>query len=191
MQSILQRMRLIATQYLIINVIIEMLCITLTKLLKVVKELATQLGRDYVPKVRVSGIKLLLVSIGTVETGQNFAKRTQFPDDLLLADPDNCTYKALGLYSGLQPTLFNIATPISIGKRFMKDGAKDMVQALGKWKPYQTPKGGQWKYQGGMFVFDGYTCVYGHYDQATGAHPDLEEVFCLVSQQVDKRLSRQ
>lgn len=33
-----------------------------------------------------------------------------------------------------------------------------------------------WCCQGGMFIFDGETCVWSHFDQATGAHADYADV---------------
>lgn len=33
-----------------------------------------------------------------------------------------------------------------------------------------------WCCQGGMFIFDGETCVWSHFDQATGAHADFADV---------------
>jgi hypothetical protein len=32
-----------------------------------------------------------------------------------------------------------------------------------------------------MFVFEGQRCVWCHYDKATGAHPDLEQVVKLAT----------
>eukprot|EP01023_Acetabularia_acetabulum_P006942 TRINITY_DN12953_c0_g1_i1.p1 TRINITY_DN12953_c0_g1~~TRINITY_DN12953_c0_g1_i1.p1 ORF type:complete len:286 (-),score=23.67 TRINITY_DN12953_c0_g1_i1:861-1625(-) len=143
-------------------------------------ELGMQLARDYLPELTKQKIKLLFVSVGTLETGKDFSKNTNFPEDRLYADPLNVTYDALGLYKGLPRTFFNIQTPISIAKRFLRDGAKDMLKVFDNWIPYQTPKPGQFTQQGGMYIFDGHECIYGHYDEATAASPDLNEVFKLI-----------
>lgn len=57
------------------------------------------------------GIKLYLVSIGSAERGQEFAKLTGFPEDRLLADPDSQTYAAMGWYNSISKTFFSIQVP--------------------------------------------------------------------------------
>ena len=59
------------------------------------RELATELARDVLPQLQGSGTKLLLFSIGTPERGKEFADKTGFPEDLLLADPKGETYAAV------------------------------------------------------------------------------------------------
>ena len=59
------------------------------------RELATELARDVLPQLQGTGTKLLLYSIGTPERGREFAKKTGFPEDLLLADPTSETYAAV------------------------------------------------------------------------------------------------
>ncbi len=60
------------------------------------RELATELARDVLPQLQGTGTKLLLISIGTPERGREFAAKTGFPEELLLADPESETYAAVG-----------------------------------------------------------------------------------------------
>mmetsp|Transcript_9912 Transcript_9912/g.13800 ORF Transcript_9912/g.13800 Transcript_9912/m.13800 type:complete len:82 (-) Transcript_9912:269-514(-) len=73
-------------------------------------------------------------------------------------------------------TFFNKETPFSILERQKRDGAKDMLDALQRWKPWIPPKLEQGLQQGGTFVFNGKDEVFQHYDPSTGAHADLSEV---------------
>ena len=60
------------------------------------RELATELAREVLPQLQGTGTKLLLISIGTPERGREFAAKTGFPEELLLADPESETYAAVG-----------------------------------------------------------------------------------------------
>ncbi|KAK9820381.1 hypothetical protein WJX72_009668 [[Myrmecia] bisecta] len=71
-------------------------------------------------------------------------------------------------------TFFNPLTPLAIGKRVLKDGAKELREVLTNWKPFNPPKLGQALQQGGAIIFDGKEVVWQHYDTATGAHADPE-----------------
>lgn len=58
----------------------------------------------------------------------------------------------------------------------------DLLQdVLPRWKAWQPPKLDQALQQGGIFVFDGERTVYSHYDEATGAHADLDGVLGTVA----------
>jgi len=59
------------------------------------RELATELAREVLPQLQGTGTKLLLISIGTPERGKEFAAKTGFPEELLLADPESETYAAV------------------------------------------------------------------------------------------------
>jgi hypothetical protein len=69
--------------------------------------LAIQLRRDIKPTLDQQGVKLFLVSIGTLERSRDFAGVTGFPSDCLFADPDSASYKALGLVKGVKQTFFS------------------------------------------------------------------------------------
>ena len=73
------------------------------------RELARELAANVWPELRPLGIKFYLVSIGPPERAQEFSKLTGFPEDQLLADPDNVLYEALGMRKDIASTFFNIA----------------------------------------------------------------------------------
>jgi len=99
-----------------------------------------------------------------------------FPKENLFADPENTCYSSLGLKKGVVTTFFNQETPFSILARAQNDGAKDLVDALSRWKPWIPPKLDQGLQQGGTFVFAGNQEVFQHFDPSTGAHADLNQV---------------
>lgn len=137
------------------------------------QELAGQL-RDLKPQLDDGGVQLVAVSIGTPERGVEFCDHVDFPRECFFADPTAITFDALKLEKSVSRTFFNPATPQAILKRLQKDGAKDLVAATKRWKPWIPPEQSQALQQGGAFVFRGKECVLQHYDQATGDHVDLD-----------------
>lgn len=122
-------------------------------------------------------MKLYLITIGPAPRGKEFCKLTGFPEDRLLADPDNVTYSAMGFKQGFFSTFLNPKTPISIFQRVFKDGASGLKEVLPKtklWIPGKAYKQGT--QQGGALAFNGKQCFWQHYDDATAAHADPEEV---------------
>ncbi|KAF8065706.1 hypothetical protein HT031_002766 [Scenedesmus sp. PABB004] len=147
----------------------------------VVAELAIQLRRDLLPALDSVGVKLFLVSIGTLERSAQFAEATGFPRDRLLADPESCTYEALGLVRGVRQTFFGTETALSFLARMRTPGGMDDIRdVLTRWQVILPPRQEQALQQGGLFVFDGPALVFSHYDQATGAHADLGQVLGLA-----------
>ena len=140
------------------------------------QELACTLAREALPQLREADVKLLCVGIGTAERGREFCAHVGFPEELLLSDPENAGYAALGLKKGVATTFFTIDTPLSILARAQKDGASDLIEATKRWKPWLPPKNDQGLQQGGAFVFEGERLLFGHYDPSTGAHADLNDV---------------
>ena len=59
------------------------------------------------PETNKAGVKLYLVSIGPPPRGKEFCKLTGFPEDRLLADPENVTYSAMGFKQGFFSTFLN------------------------------------------------------------------------------------
>ncbi|GAX72876.1 hypothetical protein CEUSTIGMA_g331.t1 [Chlamydomonas eustigma] len=145
------------------------------------QELATQLQRDVKPKLDEIGVKLLMVSIGTPERSKDFVARTGFPASNLYLDPENITYDALQLKNTVQDTFFNVATPLSIAKRFAEGKSGDLMDILDGWQPWMTPKGPtQALQQGGMYVFQGQRMVFSYQDKATGDHADIEQIMAVA-----------
>jgi hypothetical protein len=145
------------------------------------QELARDLQRQVLPKLQQENIKLYLISIGPPPRGLEFADLTGFPSEQLLADPDNVTYDKLQLKNtGPIATFFDPRTPLTLWKRLRKDGLKGAREALANWKPWIPTKKGQAYQQGGAFYFNGSELVWSHYDPATGAHAEPEEILAAA-----------
>ncbi|GAB5367469.1 hypothetical protein AAMO2058_001232800 [Amorphochlora amoebiformis] len=140
------------------------------------QELAKQVERDVLPILKENGIKLIAVGIGTGERAKEFCAHIPFPEENLFADPENACYTALGLKKGVATTFFRPETPFAILARANKDGAKDLLEATKRWKPWIPPKLDQGLQQGGTFVFKGDEQLFEHFDPSTGAHANLDDV---------------
>lgn len=128
------------------------------------------------PELDKLGIKLFLVSIGTLERSKEFVKATGFPAENLFCDPDNISYDALSLKAGVGATFFSFETPLAIKKRMDEGRDGDLKEIMPRWTPWIPPKTEQAFQQGGIFVFEGTRCVLDHFDKATGAHADFAMV---------------
>lgn len=128
-------------------------------------------------------------TVGTFERSKDFVRETGFPAERLLADPDGDAYAALGLVKGVAQTFFSVETPLALLRRMQRPGGLDDLRdrVLPRWQPWQPPRGfNQALQQGGVFVFDGDELAYSHFDQATGAHADLDGVVALARDLVVK-----
>lgn len=143
-----------------------------------------ELNRDAVPALDAAGVKLLVVSIGTLERSRDFVKENAFPIEKLYADETSATYEALGLRKGVKETFMEKSTPESILARWNKDGAKTLLGVLKRWKPWLPPKPDQGYQQGGSFVFRGSETLYASYDVSTGAHAPLEDILKAAGAQM-------
>jgi len=92
----------------------------------------------------------------------------------LYADPDNVCYDALKLNKELK-NFSQKSTPEMLMDRWNKDGAKDLIGVLKRWKPWIPPKPEQGFQQGGTFVFSGDKCVYRFYDPSTGVNAPFDD----------------
>ena len=138
------------------------------------------MARDVQPTVEKEGCKLLAIGIGTVERANEFCDHVGFRKEILLSDPENAAYDALQLVSGVKDTFFNEATPFAILDRVKDDGAKDLVAALSRWRPWIPPKLEQGLQQGGTFVFQGGEERFAYRDPSTGAHASLNDVIAVA-----------
>lgn len=132
-----------------------------------------------------NNIDLVIVSIGIPEKGQKLANHLNLHDALewIFVDPDNASYDALELNSGIGTTFASIETPFAFRDRIFgwngrKDGMKDLLDVLGNWKDviFIPPKQEQAFQQGGAFIFKGEDTVFAHYDAAAGAHIEVMNV---------------
>ena len=83
---------------------------------------------------------------------------------------------------GVERTFFNAASPFAIKDRIEKDGAEELRDVMPRWKPWIPPRLDQGLQQGGLLIFEGNKQVFTHYDEATGAHADLQEVLSTATQ---------
>jgi len=130
-----------------------------------------------------NGVDLVIVSIGKPEVlGEKLLKHLDVDDgeDWIFVDPENKLYDALELNSGIETTFFSIETPFAFRDRFFgsngrKDGMKDLLDVLGKWKDavYAPPKSEQAFQQGGVFIFKGADTAFAYYDAAVGTHLEV------------------
>lgn len=141
------------------------------------------IAREIVPiiQTREDKLRLVCIGIGTHERSKEFAGHVGFPDKYLYADPNNAVYDALELIKSSPTQLFfDTRTPLSLGKRIKKGKTDDLRAALANWKPWIPPKLDQGFQQGGAFVFDGETTLFGRKDPATGDHADLNELIQIA-----------
>lgn len=101
-------------------------------------------------------------------------------EEWIFVDPENVLYDALQLNSGVETTFLSVETPFAFRDRFFgtngrKDGMKDLLGVLGKWKDaiFIPPKQEQAFQQGGAFVFKGKDTAYAYYDAAAGTHLEV------------------
>lgn len=87
------------------------------------------------------GVNLVVVSIGLPEKGKMLAEHLEVDngEDWIFVDPENVLYDALQLNSGVETTFLSVETPFAFRDRFFgtngrKDGMKDLLGVLGKWK---------------------------------------------------------
>ena len=116
--------------------------------------------KDVKPKFDSAGVKLIAISVGTLEKACILAESIPFPLESLYADPDCKVYDALGLYYGLGGwTFFNPAS-----------------KALNNYTISATPEDrSSVLQQGGMFVFKGKELLYARKDEGTRNHAPLDE----------------
>lgn len=71
------------------------------------QELARQINESVLSKLQEKSVKLYLISIGPPERGRKFNDLTGLPEELILADPDNLTYDALGFKNDVFSAFFS------------------------------------------------------------------------------------
>lgn len=160
-----------------------------------------QLQRDALPALDAAGVKLLVVGVGSVESGATFAKQTAFsPERLFVDDSDTSdAYAAAGtrntkrdakgkaVFEGMG-SMWSAATNDALEERGKEDlnGVIGNLFNPGPYKPLM-PKAStmqrsmeQTMVQGGSFVFDGNRVVKAHYDESSGAHLSIEALLAAA-----------
>jgi len=151
------------------------------------------LKRDVIPALEEKNIPLYVVGIGSIESGQTFAKQLDFDVNRLLVDTSKETdvYKALGTrnsqrntetgkqqFEGIksmwsQASTDAIETP---SRRADLDSITGKLFNPGPYKPLMPSNMEATFVQGASLVFDGQTTLLEHYDEASGDHVSIEEL---------------
>ena len=160
-------------------------------------ERAVQLRRDALPALEAANVGLAVVGIGSLDAGETFASRTEFPKSMLYVDDsdESETYRAAGTrntkrkpdgkadFEGIG-SMWSQATNDALKER----GKADLDAITGSlfnpgiYKPLM-PKGStmtrsmeKTMVQGGSFVFEGDDVLFEHYDESSGAHAGIDDI---------------
>ena len=156
------------------------------------------------PPLTDADVKLYAVGIGSAESAKTFADKVEFPAELLFADESDTSdaYAAAGtrntkrdengkqIFEGID-SMWSADTNDAIKTRG-KDDLNSITGSLFKPGIYvplmPTGKGlfdpraiEKTLVQGGTFIYDGPNEIFAHYDQASGAHADLDEVIRVAT----------
>ena len=156
-----------------------------------------QLRRDALPALEAANVGLAVVGIGSLDAGETFATRTEFPKSMLYVDDsdESETYRAAGTrntkrkpdgkadFEGIG-SMWSQATNDALKAR----GKADLDAITGSlfnpgiYKPLM-PKGStmtrsmeKTMVQGGSFVFEGDAVLFEHYDESSGAHAGIDDI---------------
>ena len=156
-----------------------------------------QLRRDALPALEAANVGLAVVGIGSLDVGETFASRTEFPKSMLYVDDsdESETYRAAGTrntkrkpdgkadFEGIG-SMWSQATNDALKER----GKADLDAITGSlfnpgiYKPLM-PKGStmtrsmeKTMVQGGSFVFEGDAVLFEHYDESSGAHAGIDDI---------------
>lgn len=156
-----------------------------------------QLRRDALPALEAAGVGLAVVGIGSLESGETFAERTEFPSSMIYVDEsdESETYRAAGTrntkrkpdgkadFEGIG-SMWSKATNSALEERGKQDldAITGSLFKPGIYKPLM-PKGStmarsmeKTMVQGGSFVFEGDEVLFEHYDESSGAHASIDDL---------------
>ena len=152
-------------------------------------ELAKFKTRELDPK----GVLLVVVGVGTAESGKTFCESLPFPDENLFVDPSRSAHKALELYGDLDGTESKFFDPKVVegvrrlfftkitGERIKERGTDGIKSAMKGYKPLMPKESIDSVQQGGTVVFKGHEIVYLRKDEATADHAPEDEVMCAIA----------
>ena len=152
-------------------------------------ELASFKTRELDPK----GVLLVVVGVGTPESGKTFCESLPFPEESLFVDPTRSAYKALELHGDLDGTEGLFFDPKVVegvrrlfftkitGERIKERGQDGIKAAMKNYKPLMPKESRDTVQQGGTVVFKGHEVVYLRKDEATADHAPQEEIMCAIA----------
>jgi len=144
------------------------------------------------PALDEKGIGLVVVGIGSVESGLTFADRTGFPAGRLLVDESVTTvaYEAVGTRNSQRDPVSNKQIFEGVGSMWgqattdaIEERGRDDLNTVtgglfrpGPYKPLMPESIEATLVQGASFVFDGNKVLLEHYDESSGAHVSVEDL---------------
>ena len=152
-------------------------------------ELASFKTRELDPK----GVLLVVVGVGTPESGKTFCESLPFPEENLFVDPTRSAYKALELHGDLDGTEGLFFDPKVVegvrrlfftkitGERIKERGQDGIKAAMKNYKPLMPKESRDSVQQGGTVVFKGHEVVYLRKDEATADHAPQQEIMCAIA----------
>jgi hypothetical protein len=154
-------------------------------------ERAMQLKRDALPALNENGVRLIVVGIGSVESGRTFSEQLGFPVENLFVDASQLqdAYQAVGtrnsqrdgankqVFEGIG-SMWSSKTTDAIKAR----GRDDLNSVTGSffrpgpYKPLMPKSIEATLVQGGSFVFEGTQTLFEHYDESSGVHASIDDL---------------
>lgn len=155
-------------------------------------ERAIQLKRDVLPALKEKNIPLLVVGIGSLESGRTFAEQIDFPVSNLFVDASEETdvYRSIAtrnsqrdpqtgkqVFEGIG-SMWSDQTTIALKDRGLEDlnYVTGNIFQPGPYKPLMPRNIESTLVQGASFVFDGRRNMLRHYDWSSGGHVPIEEL---------------
>lgn len=140
-----------------------------------------------------NGVLLVVVGVGTPESGKTFCESLPFPEENLFVDPSRSAYKALEMHGDLDGTegwFFDKKVVEGVrrlfftkvtGERIKERGTEGIKSAMKGYQPLMPKNAIDSVQQGGTVVFKGHEIVYLRKDEATADHAPLEEVMRAIA----------
>jgi len=145
------------------------------------------------PELDAKGVLLVVVGVGTPESGKTFCESLPFPKECLFVDPGRAAYKGLEVHGDLDGTEGWFFDPKVVegvrrlfftkitGERIKERGQEGIKEAMKGYKPLMPKENIDTVQQGGTIVFKGHEMVYLRKDEATADHAPPEEIMCAIA----------
>ena len=146
--------------------------------------------RDALPALQENNIPLIVVGIGSLESGQTFCDRLDFSEELLFVDTseETAVYQSLATRNSQRDPQTGKQIFEGVGSMWssytndaIRDRGRDDLNAVvgnllapGPYQPLMPSSTEATFVQGASFVFDGKTTLLEHYDESSGAHVPIE-----------------
>lgn len=148
--------------------------------------------RDVLPALQEQDIPLIVVGIGSVESGKTFCEKIDFPPDMVFVDTSEETnaYQTIATRNSQRDPSTGKQIFEGVGSMWsssttdaIKDRGRDDLNAItgnlfqpGPYQPLMPSTVEATLVQGASFVFDGTDILLEHYDESSGAHVPIDEL---------------